>query len=87
MKCSYCGNDRDGVEGWHGCPQSMDTKARIEERIESMTRIANNQERRKAPETSEQMRSRADQLREMANGVRLTGGITKPEYEEPYDGR
>lgn len=32
------------------------------------------------PETSRQMRQRADQRRSIANQVRLTGGRTKPDY-------
>lgn len=38
--CSYCLDQRDDLEGWHGCSQSMDAKTRIDDLITSMSRVA-----------------------------------------------
>lgn len=84
-KCSYCGNDRDGVTGWHGCSQSLDSKARIETLIDSMTRIAKGVPNT-GPMTSEAMRQVADRRKDIANTIQLNGGHVTPGYEN-YDGR
>ena len=38
--CLYCLQPRKDLDGWHGCPQSRDAKARIDASIDAMKRIA-----------------------------------------------
>ncbi len=79
MRCSYCGKDRDNLEGWHDCSAAQDAKARIDEKIESMTRIAEGQEDR-TPMTSQQLHARANSRRDMANFLRANGQEINPDY-------
>jgi len=65
--CVYCGHERDGVEGWHGCPQSLDAKARIEATIEETMRIANKQ----APTEQDLLDDKAWELNNDMRGERL----------------
>lgn len=73
-KCNYCGNDRDGVEGWHDCSQATDAKARIEASIEDMQRIATNS----TPSEVAWDVDRKKRMGDIAQNIRITGGQTKP---------
>jgi hypothetical protein len=78
--CSYCGQPRQVAHGFDLCAPAQAAKARIDGAIVDIKRIADKQAPRE-PMTSNQMKLRADRLRETATGIKLNGGKVSPEYQ------
>lgn len=79
MICNYCLNPRKDLDGWHGCDQSLDAKARIDQEIDEIAAMMSKPGSREL--TSMDMKNREDRRRQMATGLRINGQEVRPEYE------
>lgn len=79
VRCGYCGSHPKDDP----CAAGRRARVLVEAMAESLTaRFAPGATAHRAPQTSEQMRLRADRLREMAAAVKLNGGHVQPGYED-----
>lgn len=72
MICAYCHEPRDNPEDWHGCEPSLRAKARVEQLIGQMSRIAYQSDTSIAWEPTRKKR-----IEDMAQQVKLQGGKVK----------
>jgi hypothetical protein len=77
--CAYCGKPRTSPEGWHDCPGARDAHAHLDQVIEQIKRAADRPNGK--PQTSREMKARADNRRAMANMLRIQGSGVRKEYD------
>lgn len=80
MYCVHCKGTRPETNDWHSCQQATDHKEQIDKvlaNIEATMLRPGNREL-----SSDQMKNRADSLRQISTGIRLAGGEVKDDYKE-----
>lgn len=54
MKCPYCTQERENLDGWHDCQGARDAKARVDQHVDDLIRLATNRTERQ-PEPIDDM--------------------------------
>lgn len=75
--CGYCKQPFD-APGWHDCILAQNAKRRLDELIETIDRQMRQPHWR--PETSAEVKAKADQQRSIATTIKFQGGEVKEDW-------